>query len=105
MNVRVANLVGELVPMGGRAMQEITVSTEAVGIGALHERTTHVWASWDGAEIRMRIDGEDPVGGASGHLLVDKGSDVWSRKFATQVKVIRNASTDAKLRITEMQLC
>jgi len=104
MNVRVVNLVGELMPVPDREMQEITVSTAAVGIGDLHDHTTHVFVSWDGADIRLRIDGSAPVGGTNGHLLADGGADVWSRRFAQKAQVIRNAAVDATLRVTEMAI-
>ena len=105
MNVRVANLVGELMPVPDVEMKEITVSTTAVALGDLHAHTSHVFVSWDGADIRMRMDGGAPVAGTNGHLLADGGADVWSKRFAKQVQVIRNAGVDAKLRVTEMAIC
>ena len=104
MNVRVANAAGDLRPTPGVAMQEITVADTAVGIGGLNALTSHVFVSWDGADIRLRIDGGDPVGGTTGHLLANGGADVWSVAFARSVKLIRNAGTSATLRVTEMTL-
>ena len=104
-NVRVVNQVGELMPMTNRDMQEIVVADAVQTIGELAEHTTHVFVSWDGAPIRLRMDGGDPVGGASGHLLPDGGADVWSRRFALKAKVIRDGAVSATLRVTEMGLC
>lgn len=101
-NVRVANGAGELMPTAGATMQQITVSAAAVGIGPLQDATTHVFVSWDGADIWLRVDGGDPVAGSEGHLLGDGGSDLWSRRFAQKARLIRDAGVDATLRVTEM---
>lgn len=104
-NVRITNLNTTLKPTPGTVYASLAVSNAVVELPALHAQTTHVFVSLDGADARLTADAAtDPVGGATGHKLPNGMSDTWSREFAEKVKLIRDAGTDAALRITEMTL-
>jgi hypothetical protein len=97
MGARAVNVKGvdqEMVP-SGEAAEALTVSNTAVGLATtIDEKTTHVFWTVDGADVRVRFDGTDPDAN-TGHLLRDGSSGTWHKTTAKAAKLIRTASTDA----------
>jgi len=58
----------------------------------------------DSADIRMRADGTDPVGGNGGGLKMTSGS-VWEiegREWIVNAKFIRDSTSDAVINVHEI---
>jgi len=102
MNVRMTNAEQELKPAG--ASQSLPVSNSAVAAPVISEQHSHVMVDVIGADARMTLDGTDPVGGTSGHLLANGMHRIWHRDLVRQARFIRDASTDLAIYVTPLTL-
>lgn len=85
-----------------RATQTVAGTSVDFLPGALNDQTTHVlWQVLD-ADIKVALDGATATA-ATGVLLEDKASTIWSRSFAESSKAIRAAGTSAIITVYELQ--
>jgi len=100
MNALVTNMEQELKPAG--SAKSLAVSDSAVGFPEIPGRYDYVMIDVIGADVRFTVDGTDPVGGTSGHLLANGSHRIWHKNFASVSRYIRNADTDAAVYITPL---
>ena len=88
-------------PTPGVAMQHLTVDGTTRAFSALDPRTSYCIINVRGADVSVRIDGVDPVGGSTG-LLIPEGTYIyWGRLFVERAKFIKDSTGDAVLAMQE----
>jgi hypothetical protein len=92
------------VPTPGAKDQHVTVSTEAKTISGLAGTTRFCQLNVQGADVRLTLDGDDPVGGSVGALVKDGSFVYWNRRMVEAVKMIRDAGTDAVVHVQEFSI-
>lgn len=103
MNARVTNLEQELKP-AGLAAQSLTVSDSAVSLPAI--AGTYLYLMFDviTANIRMTVDGTDPVASTTGHLLAANTHRIWHKDLLKTAKFIKDGETDATIFVTPLTI-
>ena len=91
----VQDQVANWIPTPGAKDQHLAVSTAAVAFEALQPTTKFCMINVQGADVRMTLDGDDPVGGSGGGLLKEGTYIYWARAAVEAMKFVRDAGTDA----------
>lgn len=101
MTVRIANLEHALVPNPGVDDHKLTVSTTVLEMPSLDSDTKMVFVTVEDGNLRATFDGEDPTAD-NGHFIGKYAKFYWNRSVCESVKLLRDGSSDAVLRISEM---
>jgi len=101
--VRISNQMSTAVPVNGVSGRTVTAATAAASliVAPLNEQTQGIYWSITGANARVTFDGTTPTS-TLGHQLVNGDEGIWSPTLANAAKIIREASTDAPIYITEI---
>lgn len=94
-----SNAFQQLKPVAGVAHKSITVSSTALGIGALHSQTKYVLLTVNTEGVRCTFDGSAPTS-TDGHLLAAGAERLLSLESAVALKMIR-ATNDANVAVSE----
>ena len=95
--------VSEAVPVTDGV--DVAISDSAVALTdevALHASATEVHVHFTGSgDVRVRCDGNDPVGGSSGALWFQGGILKVNRVTAGQVNLIRDGAVDGSIYVEQ----
>jgi hypothetical protein len=91
----VQDQVANWIPVPGAKDQHLAVSSAAVAFAALGETTKFCMINVQGGDVRMTLDGDDPVDGSVGGILKEGTYIYWARVAVEAMKFVRNGGTDA----------
>jgi hypothetical protein len=84
--------------------QHVTVSNTALAITPNSSRSQFVQLNVQGADVRVALDGDNPVGGSVGALWKDGSFVYWNLKLLAIAKFIRDGATDAVVHVQEFEV-
>jgi len=92
-NMRQHNSIQEMNLNTADSVQALAVSSTVVApAAAFADSTTHVLLNVAAADVRVTVDGSDPVGGATGQLWLNGTTMLLNKKLVARLKFIRNAA-------------
>jgi hypothetical protein len=100
--ISVTDQVLNWTPVG--ADQHVAVSNAVQTIATANPATRFVQLNVQGADVRVRLDGNDPVGGSAGALWKNGTFAYWKKDLLATAKFIRDGGTDAVVHVQEFSI-
>lgn len=90
-----------LVPSGTRSRRRVVNNVVRQFIN-IYPGTEYVFWSLENANVRITFDGQAPVPGTFGHLIVAGSTGVWHIDMASAARFIAEGAANAAFHVTPM---